>query len=204
MATCYSMNLHPILALANRPARPRPLIAVFLCSFLLICFARADEVTYAPSSRTNAASSNPRGMKGIVLDDTQGETHGPWITTTTAEVPRLGCGFLQDDPTNKVEVSITYTPEIPEAGDYKITLISPPDESRARNVPVTIVVQGGLKINMLVDQRNRFATLGTFKLPKGRLTSVTVSNTNTAGCVVADGIQCEPVTNPSSKVRKKR
>jgi ribonucleotide reductase alpha subunit len=37
------------------------------------------------------------------------------------------------------------------------------------------------------------ASLGKFNLPKGKLTTVTVSNKDTDGFVVADGLQCLPV-----------
>jgi hypothetical protein len=160
------------------------------------------------SKVTKNRSIDPKSLNGIVLDDTQGEKKGPWMEVTPADVRHLGNGFLQDNLTNKIEVSIVYTPAIPEPGDYEIILISPPHENRARNVPVTIVVEGTAKLNLLVDQRSKanqgFATLGTFKLPKGNLTSVTVSNTNTVGCVVADGIQFEPVEKSKTTSRKKK
>jgi hypothetical protein len=144
---------------------------------------------------------DPKGLKGIVLDDLQGERKGPWLEVSPADVRHLGPGFLQDNNANKGDVSIVYTPEIPETGDYNIILLSPPDDNRARNVPVTIIVQGSARLNLMVDQRNKtgkgFATLGTFRLPKGKLTSVTVSNSNTVGCVVADGIQFVPVKRRS-------
>ena len=207
------MNPIPAPASADRRARLSLLIGVFLCSLPFLGSlgfrTQAAEFTQGPSPKTNAPTKtfiDFRTLKGIVLDDTQGEKQGQWVTATSADVPYLGDSFLQDNLTNKVEASIVYTPEIPEAGDYKIVLISPPDENRARNVPVTIVVQGVARLNLLVDQRSKkgFPTLGTFKLPKGRLTSVTVSNTNTVGCVVADGIQFEPVKKTRSRVSKKK
>jgi hypothetical protein len=189
----------------------KSLSRIALCLASALVSAHATEIIQTPSSKpkvTKPMSIDSKNMKGIVLDDTQGERQGPWVDVTSADVRHLGSGFLQDNITNKVEVSIVYTPEIPEPGDYKIILISPPHENRARNVPVTIVVEGAAKLNLLVDQRSTakkgFATLGTFKLPRGKLTSVTVSNTNTVGYVVADGIQFEPVEKSKTTSRKKK
>jgi len=161
---------------------------------LILCVGQFTACVTGPSIDSGS-------LKSIVLDDTQGERKGPWVEVTAGDIRHLGAGFLQDNNASKGEVSIVYTPEIPQTGDYQIVLISPPDENRARNVPVTIAVQGSARLNLLIDQRNKsnkgFATLGTFRLPKGKLTSVTVSNTNTAGYVVADGIQFVPVKRRS-------
>jgi hypothetical protein len=168
----------------------RPFRAGTFFAGLILCLGQFTGCVSGPSI-------DPKNLNGIVLDDTQGARKGPWVEASAADVRHLGSGFLQDNNTNKGEVSIVYTPEILESGDYKIILISPPHENRARSVPVTIAVKDTAKLTLPVDQRNKankgFATLGTFRLPKGRLTSVTVSNTNTVGYVVADGIQFVPV-----------
>ncbi|MBI3850697.1 MAG: hypothetical protein HY298_10565 [Verrucomicrobia bacterium] len=152
-------------------------------------------------------SIDPQRLKGIVLDDTQGERRGPWVEVSTNDVRHLGVGFLQDNDANKGEVSLVYTPDIPENGDYEIILISPPHENRARNVPVTIAVQNLARVTLSVDQRTKankgFARLGTFRLPKGKLTTVTVSNAGTKGFVVADGIQFVPVKKRGFQGQKK-
>jgi hypothetical protein len=52
------------------------------------------------------------------------------------------------------------------------------------------------KTTMRVDQRaaegNGFISLGTFKLPAGRRTRVTLSNRGTDGYVIADAVQYLP------------
>jgi len=169
-------------------------------SVLVVAF-----ISHFTACRVGQPTAAPASAKAILLDDTHGEKKGPWLEMTSTNVNYLGASFLQDNLTNKAEVSIVYAPDIPETGDYKITLISPPGENRAQNVPVTIVVQDVVRLNLVVDQRNkRSVTLGTFKLPKGKLTRVMVSNTNTIGSVVADGIQFEPIKTANSQVQKTR
>lgn len=143
-----------------------------------------------------AITIDPKTLKGIVLDDVDGKKSGAWIDSASAHARRVGTGYVHDDNSNKGQVSITYTPEIPSAGEYEIVLISPPHPNRARNVPVTIAIQGSqsrtVRVNQKVTSHNGFASLGRFHLPQGRLTFITVSNEGTDGYVVADGVQFVP------------
>ena len=84
-------------------------------------------------------SIDPKSLKGVVLDDTDGERKGPWAEASAADGRHLGSGFLQDNNTNKGEVSIVYTPEILEGGDYKIILISPPHIILAVNLETAFI-----------------------------------------------------------------
>jgi hypothetical protein len=47
-------------------------------------------------------------------------------------------------------------------------------------------------VNQRKAENGGFALLGKFLLPKGRGTSVTISNQGTDGFVVADGVQFRP------------
>ena len=132
-----------------------------------------------------------------MLDDIDGQKSGSWVDSTSPDLRRLGNGYVHDGNINKGEAAIIYTPEILEAGEYEIILISSPHANRASNVPVAISVQGRelktVKVNQRVTSHNGFASLGKYKLPKGKLTSVTISNKDTDGYVVADGVQFVPV-----------
>jgi len=140
---------------------------------------------------------DPKTLKGIVLDDADGKKTGEWIPSTRSFDRRVGTGYVHDGNTNKGRVAIAYTPDIPEEGMYEIILIFVPHPNRATNVPVTIAIEGGesvtVKVNQRVEEHKGLASLGTFKLPKGKRTTVTLSNKDTDGYVVADGVQFVPV-----------
>lgn len=105
-------------------------------------------------------------------------------------------GYVHDNNENKGECSITYTAQVNQAGDYEILLLSPPHSNRASNVPVTISINGEIK-NVSVNQRPEktkgFASLGKFSLLKAASVRVTLSNRDTDGYVVADGLQLLPI-----------
>ncbi len=140
-------------------------------------------------------------MKGILLDDVEGIKTGAWANSASPEKRRVGNGYIHDNNTNKGQSTITFTPEIPKAGEYEIFLIFPPHPNRAGKVPLKITVVGlpGDSVyeqTRFVDERKTdtggLSSLGRFYLPKGRKTSVTVSNKDTKGYVVVDGMQFVP------------
>ena len=137
-----------------------------------------------------------RALKGIVLDDADAQKIGHWTESSLVEARHVGTAYIHDSNANKGEVSLTYTPNLPRAGEYEIILISPPNPNRATQVPVTISAQEGETKTVKVNQRSTatkgFASLGKFRLPAGRKTTVTISNKDTDGFVVADGIQFVP------------
>jgi predicted RecA/RadA family phage recombinase len=58
-------------------------------------------------------------------------------------------------------------------------------------VPVAVQIGDVVAKTVIVDQRTKgsSASLGVFALPKGTETSVIISNRDTDGYVVADGVQ---------------
>ena len=129
----------------------------------------ADGQVLEWKSEPSPAAQATGSLKGLVLDDADAEKSGPWIESGNPGARLTGTGYLHDGDSHKGEVSITYTPEIPRAGEYEIFLLSPPHANRG------------------------FASLGRFQLPAGKGTSVRVSNQDTDGHVVADGVQFVPV-----------
>ncbi len=138
----------------------------------------------------------PKDLKGIVLDDTEGVKKGEWQESSTI-APRLGHGYAHDGNANKGELSIAFTPEIPQAGEYEIVFISVPNGNRDASVPVTVTIEGGasktVSVNEKDDAKHGFYSLGNYTLPQGKKTTVTVSNKDTKGFVVVDGVQFIPV-----------
>lgn len=140
-----------------------------------------------------APAADTKVLKGIVMDDREAKKVGEWVVSNRAEERRVGTGYIHDGNSNKGELSVSYSPDIPEDGSYAIVLIFPPNPNRASNVPVTIKVEGVgstmLRINQREESADGFMSLGVYKLPKGKRTTVTLSNRGTDGYVVADGIQ---------------
>ena len=142
---------------------------------------------------SHPASLPSRTLRGLVLDDADGVKKGTWEEGSLASASRVGTGYIHDGNGNKGMTSITWAPDLPEAGDYEIVLIAPPNSNRATNVPLEINIPSQparmLKINQRSMAEGGFWKLGVFALPAGRSTRVTMSNRDTDGYVVADGVE---------------
>jgi hypothetical protein len=138
-----------------------------------------------------AAPPGPK-LEGILLDDADAQKTGEWKPGALTSSRRIGEGYVHDNNEHKGGCSAVWTPEIPEAGEYELTLIFPPNGNRATNVPVKITV-GGKATPATVNERDEkgAAVLGTFKLAAGHDLTVTVSNRGTNGYVVIDGLQVQ-------------
>lgn len=141
-------------------------------------------------------------LPGITVDDGEAEKVGPWQASSLVTARLLGTGYVHDNNAQKGELSITYKPEVPQAGEYEIILLSPPHSNRAVAVPVTVSI-GAQTHRFQVNQRDfasqGYLSLGKFILPAGKGVAVTVSNQGTDGYVVADGLQLKPVRAESSQ-----
>ncbi len=136
---------------------------------------------------------DPKSLPGIVLDDKDAKQTGHW-SESISSVWRIGHGYAHDGNASKGESSAVFTPEIPTAGDYEIILFNAPNPNRASNVPVTVSVAGQPAKTVKVNQKSQGEfSLGKFKLPAGKTTTVTVSNKDTDGHVILDGVQFKPV-----------
>jgi hypothetical protein len=145
------------------------------------------------------AEATPAKLEGIVLDDSDAKKTGDW-TRSSAVSHRVGTGYVHDNNARKGEAAITFTPIIPREGTYEIFVVFTPHANRARNVPLLISIVGlpqetVKEVRRIVDQRtgNGLASLGRHRLPKGHGVSVVISNKDTDGYVVADGLQILPV-----------
>ena len=132
-------------------------------------------------------------LAGIVLDDADAKQTGEWLHGATIAW-RVGDGYLHDGNANKGAMSLTFTPDIKEAGEYEIIFLSTPNPNRASNVPVTVSVPGGMTKTVTVNLKSvPLHSLGKFKLPAGKAATVIVSNKDTDGHVVVDGLQLVPM-----------
>ena len=136
---------------------------------------------------------DPKSLTGIVLDDADAKQTGHW-NESFSSVWRVGRGYQHDGNAGKGESTAVFTPDIPSAGEYEIILFNAPNPNRASNVPVTISIHDQPAKTVKVDQKFKGEiSLGKFKLPAGKTTTVTVSNKDTDGYVILDGVQFKPV-----------
>lgn len=139
----------------------------------------------------------PKALSGITVDDAAARQTGVWVASSHMEWTQLGAGYLHDGNTNKGQATLVFTPDVPLTGNYEVRLLYPANPNRARNVPVTVAVLGGQTQTIQINQRGPAGTaavsLGTFQLPQGRATTITVANQDTDGYVVADGVLLRPV-----------
>jgi len=136
---------------------------------------------------------DPKSLSGIVLDDTDAKQTGHWSESVSATW-RVGRGYFHDSNSGKGEATAIFTPSIPAEGEYEIILFNAPNVNRASNVPVTVSIPGQPAKTVKVDQKSKSEfSLGKFKLPAGKATTVTVSNQDTDGYVILDGVQFKPV-----------
>ncbi|EDY21849.1 putative xanthan lyase [Chthoniobacter flavus Ellin428] len=133
----------------------------------------------------------PPKLDGIVLDDTDGQRGGEWTQGSINGSQRVGDGYIHDQNQNKGALSVHWTPDIPIAGNYEIIFHFPPNGNRAKNVPVTISIKGGESKTIKVNEQDQSGqqSLGVFALPIGHNTTISVSNAETDGFVVVDGVQ---------------
>ena len=148
-----------------------------------------------------AASTTPPLLEGIVLDDNAAKRTGDWSPGNLVEARRVGDGYVHDGNEHKGLASLQWQPNIPEAGEYELIFHFPPNPNRATNVPVSVRIGDVVAKTVIVDQRTKGSSvsLGVFALPKGAETSVIVTNRDTNGYVVADGLQLLRKERPAKK-----
>ena len=150
-----------------------------------------DGQVLAWKEATEAGKSAPvKKHDGLVLDDADAKMTGEWVASNVAGAHHAGTGYVHDGNAHKGEMSARWTPDIAEAGDYEIALLYAPDPNRATNTPVSIEVAGQPAQTVKVNQRETGGVkpLGKFALAKGKGLTITLSNRDTDGFVIADGV----------------
>ncbi|MFO1484070.1 MAG: xanthan lyase [Verrucomicrobiaceae bacterium] len=143
--------------------------------------------------------ADPAKLPGIVVDETSAELVGEWEYSTHTP-PYVGIGYLHDLKAGKGTKSVTFTPELPQAGWYEVRLAHCYNVRRSTKTPVTIHHADGdttVRINQQQEPEHGrlFRTLGTFRFEAGRQGWVRVSNDGTEAhkVVIADAVQFLPV-----------
>jgi hypothetical protein len=140
------------------------------------------------------AQVSPAKLTGIVVDDAAAEKTGDWVASS-AIACRIGDGYIHDGNAQKGEMSATFAPDVPKAGEYEVLLVFTTNPNRASNVPVAITTTSHVKKLAVVNERSGsgLAALGRFRLNAGKSITVKVSNDRTDGFVVVDGLQLVPI-----------
>ena len=143
----------------------------------------------------SAASTN-----SIILDSEQidGVTIAGTWTASKSQTGYLGANYLHDGDVDKGFKSVLFTPDLPTAGVYTVSLRWTTNANRATNVPLTLAYDGGVT-NMTVNQRNNngvWVALATLPFAAGTGGSLLIETTGTDGYVIADAVQWQPATAP--------
>ncbi len=149
------------------------------------------------SGAHGAKGISPATLKGLVLDDAQAVKIGTWKSSSSVGV-FVGTSYLHDDDSGKGISTVTWAFEGAEPGTYEVRLSYTATANRATQVPVTVRVGDKTLIEAKVDQRKKppvddlWISLGEVTVSSEAPITVTVSNQNTRGYVIADAVQLVP------------
>ncbi len=154
--------------------------------------ARAKELQPDADALPARKPIEPSELPGIVIDDSEAEIVGPWITSTSFPT-YVGQGYIHDDKAAKGECTATFTPKIPKAGLYEVRVSYTSSGSRDKRVPVQILHADGEE-EIFIDQSisppidSRFVSLGRFRFEQDGAGFILVSNKDTKGIVTLDAV----------------
>lgn len=136
-------------------------------------------------------------LKGIVVDDDQAVITGEWQHGHSIS-DFVGTGYLHDGNETGTRKAVTYRVNVPKAGNYDVRVSYSANPNRATNAYVVVEHQGKKKENR-INQRQvppidgLFVSLGTVICQDQDLVTVTISNDDANGHVIADAVQLLPV-----------
>jgi hypothetical protein len=154
----------------------------------------------APPHRADGGSSgpgtDPQTLPGIIIDDSKAKLTGQWKRSSYSP-GYIGAGYIHDDNSGKGTKSARYEFTVPQTGQYEVRFSYRGGDSRADNVPVTIITADGER-TIHVDEKKTpelpggFVSLGNFRFDSTKPAAVVVSNKDTKGHVIADAVQVLP------------
>ena len=134
-----------------------------------------------------------KSLPGIVVDDPAADKAGDWTDSTSNKL-YLGKGYIHDGNTSKGVKFVTFNVKLPRTGDYQVNLAYTPGTNRSPAVPVDIHHADGVE-SVKVNQMKKppigglFIPLGRFRFEKEKPAIVVISNKDTQGHVIVDGLQ---------------
>jgi hypothetical protein len=152
-----------------------------------------------PPAPEHPTSIDPSSLPGIVLDEAAAQLKGPWTSSANFK-PHLANGYHHDDQRGDGQCSASFTFQIDKTAIYALRFAYSAHETRATNVPVTVETNGK-KARLLLDQTiplqagDLFRTLAELDLKAGQPVTITLTNKNTDGFVIVDGVQLNPISS---------
>ncbi len=139
-------------------------------------------------------------LPGIVLDDTDAQLTGEWSHSTNFK-PSIASGYAVHGAAHAIGdgmATATFRVRVPKSDNYMLLMAYSAHETRARNVPVTIV-SGTRETKLIVDQTRalpsgqHFQPIGKVELAAEVETTIQIKNTDTVGFIILDAVQLIPV-----------
>ena len=197
-----SIRMEPVFMVLGQSSATAAVLAIDAgTSVQKVDYARLKErlladkqvLEWTGPQRTGSTGIDPKSLPGLVLDDDAAEKRGQWGSSTSVG-GYVGQHYLHDNNLQKGELSVVYRFTAVEPSTYEVYVAYTPNANRATNVPVRIQHAGGtteLTLNQRQGSGGRsFAPLGKFRF--GPEATVTISNANTDGYVIADAVQLRP------------
>ena len=135
----------------------------------------------------------PDKLSGLVIDDTQAELVGEWLSSTSIG-PFLGESYIHDMATGKGEKSVKFTFRVKKPGSYHLLVAYSANANREAKVPIT-VSSGDQTGTAFFNQKKKpelatgFSSVGAFVLAADSETTVLIETKGTTGHVIVDGIR---------------
>jgi hypothetical protein len=149
-----------------------------------------------PAEQASAGISRD-ALGGMVIDDAEAELVG-FSAEGSAAGPYVGSGYRHDGNSEKGMQRARFTPNVPEAGRYRVAITYSALTNRAANVPVIVHHAEG-EVRVVVDQRSRpsedgrLHSLGEFVFEPGRGGWIEIRNDGTNGHVIVDAVQLKRI-----------
>ena len=160
----------------------------------------ADAVKFVYVTPEEPGSSEDEAMKEIIVDNTYAAKTGAW-TVSSHRTGYYGGDYLTAKPGDG-EKSVTWTPNIPVAGDYAVYCWYPKaDEQSCYDVPYTVTDKEGPTTYLVAQTKNstKWSFLGIHSFEQGTAGSVKMAaqgvNTSTdkQPAVFADAVRFVPL-----------
>ncbi len=146
---------------------------------------------------TPARGLSPRKLEGVVIDEADAKLKGAWAHSGSSKKFVAG-GYKHDGNLRDGSCTAVFEAKLPKTGRYEVRIASPYNNNRASNALVEIRHAKGV-VTKRVNQREKppiedlFTSLGVFEFSANEPASVTLSNQDANGYVIADAVQFIPV-----------
>jgi hypothetical protein len=135
--------------------------------------------------RTTIITSDTEDAGGVTVA-------GAWSASNA--VPGYnGSNYLQDGGTDKGSKTVTFAPNLPQAGVYDVYMNWTPSSNRAPSVTVRIDHAAGTDYKTINQQSygGSRLRLGSYSFTAGTAGKVIIGNANTTGFVIVDSVRFE-------------